>query len=167
MKQIGVQRSQDSLFNYATIGQASNPDKKVNSYVDSRPTPGKIFYRLFVLLSNNSYFFTVPTSLTLEPATLAGPTPTTPQAYSPSVFVYTNADGNVNISLAHAAVHQYSVRFFDADNHFLFEISNIHKSLLILDKTNFLRVGWYHYELYEDGKIKEKWKFYIPDTVDK
>lgn len=167
VKQIGVQRSRDSLFNYATIGQAPNPDKKVNGYVDSHPSPGKNFYRLFVLLSNNSYFFTVPTSLTLEPATLTGPAPTTPQAYSPSVFVYTNADGNVNISLAHAAAHQYSVRFFDADNHFLFEISNIHKSLLILDKTNFLRVGWYHYELYEDGKIKEKWKFYIPDTVDK
>lgn len=167
VKQIGVQRSQDSLFNYATIGHAENPDKKVNSFVDTRPHPGKNFYRLFVLLSNNSYFFTNPTSLSLEPSTLVGPSENVPQAFSPSVFVYTNADGNVNISLAQAGAHRYSVRFFDAENHFLFEISDIHKSLLILDKINFLRVGWYHYELYEDGKIKEKWKFYIADAVDK
>lgn len=167
VKQIGVQRSQDSLFNYATIGHAANPGKKVNSFVDSRPRPGKNFYRLFVLLSNNSYFFTNPTSLSLVPATLEGPPPNTPQAFSPSIFVYTNADGNVNISLTRAGQKKYSIRFFDGDNHFLFEIADIGKPLLILDKTNFMRAGWYHYELYEDGKIKEKWKFYISDAVEK
>jgi len=167
VRQIGVQRSQDSLFNYATIGHAGNPDKKVNSFVDAHPRPGKNFYRLFVLLSNNSYFFTNPTSLSLEPATLEGPPSSTPQAFSPSVFVYTNADGNVSISLANVGSKKYSIRFFDAEDHFLFEIAEVHKPLLILDKTNFMRAGWYHYELYEDGKVKEKWKFYISDAVDR
>lgn len=167
IRQIGIQRSQDSLFNFATIGHAEDPARKVNSFVDTRPMPGKNFYRLFVLLGNNSYFFTNPTSLSLEPATVAGPVGNAPQAYSPSVFVYTNADGNVNISLASAGKKKYDIRFFDQDNHFLFEISDIRQPLLILDKTNFMRAGWYHYELYEDGKIKEKWKFYISDAVDR
>lgn len=167
IKQIGVQRSRDSVFNYATIGHVSSPNKKVNEYVDARPMPGRNFYRLFILLKNNTYFFTNPASLSLQPSTLLGPRDGAPQAYSPSIFVYTNVDGNVSISLANARTKKYSIRFFDADNHFLFEVQDIQKPLLILDKSNFMQSGWYHYELLEDGKIKEKWKFYIADAVDK
>lgn len=167
IKQIGVQRSQDSLVNYSTIGHAADPDKKVNQFIDSHPQPGKNFYRLFVLFTNNSYFFTDAASLSLQPATLKGPSVSTPQVFTPSIFVYTNPDGNVNISLAQATTHRYDIRFFDEEGHFLFAIKDIHKPFLILDKSNFMRAGWYHYELYEDGKIKEKWKFYIADSVDK
>lgn len=166
IKQIGVQRSQDSLFNYATIGHVSQPDKKVNQFVDSRPRPGQNYYRLFILLTNNSYFFSIPANQSLEAATLQGAT-TSPQAFSPSVFVYTNPEGNVNISLAGAETKHYSIRFFDAQDQFLFALDDIHRPFMILDKSNFLRGGWYHYVLYEDQKVKEKWKFYVPLSAEK
>lgn len=167
IKQIGVQRSRDSLFNYATIGFVPSPDKKINEFVDRRPPAGKSFYRLFVLLTNNSYFFTDPAGESLEPATVEGPSSNTPQAFSPSVYLYINTDGNVNISLANAKDHHYEIRFFDSENNFLFDLRHIEKPLLILDKSNFLRAGWYHYELYDNDKLVEKWKFYIGDSVDK
>jgi hypothetical protein len=168
IKQIGVQRSQDSLFNYATIGHVANPDKKENMFVDSHPQAGKNYYRLFILFTNNSYFFSNPTSQILAPVTLETSLPSnTPQAFTPSVFVYTNAEGNVNISLAQAPAKHYHIRFFDAGNHFLFDLNNIRQPFLILDKSNFMRSGWFHFELFEDGKLKEKWKFYIADSADK
>jgi hypothetical protein len=168
IKQIGVQRSQDSLVNYATIGYAKNPGKKENEYVDAHAVAGKNYYRLFILMDNNAYFFSDPATISMKPVTLkTQPPPSVPQVFSPSIFVYTNADGNVNISLAGAPESHYDIRFFDSDDHFLFAIRDIRKPLLILDKSNFLRAGWYHYELYENGKIKEKWKFYIGDSVDK
>jgi hypothetical protein len=166
IKQIGVQRSQDSLFNYATIGHVSQPDKKVNQFVDNHPRPGRNYYRLFILLANNSYFFSVPANQSLEPATLLGAT-TSPEAFTPSVYVYTNPEGNVNISLAGADTKHYSIRFFDAQDHFLFALNDIQRPFLILDKSNFLRGGWYHYVLYEDQKVKEKWKFYVPVAAER
>lgn len=159
IKQIGVQWSQDSLYNYATIGYVSSPNKKINEYVDSKARAGKNYYRLFILFSNNSYFFSNPAAVSLEPSTLASNSPA--QAYQPSIYVYTNPDGNVNISLANAPQKRYDIRFYDAANHFLFSIRDIKKPFLILDKSNFLKSGWYNFELFEDGKVKEKWKFYI------
>lgn len=165
IKLIGIQRSRDSLTNYATIGHADEPNKKTNTYIDKKPFAGKNFYRLFIVLTNGSYFFSNPAGITLTPATLSTTNSNRPMAFQPSIFVYTNPDGNVNISLAHASSNQYSIRFYDAQDHFLFEVKDIKKPFLILDKSNFLRSGWYHYELYENGKIKEKWKFYIADPI--
>lgn len=167
IKQIGVQRSQDSLFNYSTIGFATDPNKKINQFVDKKAPGGKIFYRLFVLFTNNSYFFTDPSSQSLQPGMTTGTGNNNPLSFGPSVYVYTNADGNVNISLANAKQHHYEIRFFDSENNFLFDLRNIEKPLLILDKSNFLRSGWYHYELFDNDKLVEKWKFYIGDSVDK
>jgi len=31
-----------------------------------------------------------------------------------------------------------------------------------LDKANFLHAGWFRFELYENGQLKEKHRFYIP-----
>lgn len=168
IRQIGVQRSRDSVVNYATIGYAKDPNKKENEYIDAHAQPGKNYYRLFILMDNNSYFFSDAATISMKPVTLkTQPAPNVPQVFSPSIFVYTNPDGNVNISLADAAQNHYDIRFFDADDHFLFAIRDISQPLLIVDKSNFMRAGWYHYELYENGKIKEKWKFYIGDSVDK
>lgn len=165
IKQIGVQRSQDSIYNYATIGHVSQPNKKVNEYIDTKAPAGKNYYRLFILLSNNSYFFSNPSIVTLQPATLQDSPKTAirNQAFQPSIYVYTNADGNVNISLAHAPAEKYDIRFYDDKDHFLFSLKDIKKPFLILDKSNFLQAGWYHFELFENGKVREKWKFYIGD----
>lgn len=82
--------------------------------------------------------------------------------YRPSQYVYTERDGNITISLAEAAKKQYSIKFFEENETELFEIRHVKDELLTLDKSNFLHAGWFWFELYEEGKLKEKHRFYIP-----
>lgn len=84
------------------------------------------------------------------------------EVFKPSKFIYTEKDGNVTISLPNTTIHHYSVKFFDEKSAPLFDISEVKESSLLIDKVNFLRSGWYKFELYEDGKLKEKHKFFIP-----
>ena len=85
------------------------------------------------------------------------------EVYKPSKYIYTEKDGNVTINLASAGpAHHYSIKFFEDDNSPLFEIAEVKEPLLLIDKVNFLHSGWFKFELYEDGKLKEKHKFYIP-----
>lgn len=84
------------------------------------------------------------------------------EVYKPSIYVFTEKDGNITISLPDVSNKHYSVKFFDEKLNPLFDIPKIKESPLILDKVNFLRSGWYRFELYEDGKLKEKNKFFIP-----
>lgn len=85
-----------------------------------------------------------------------------PVVYKPSRFVYTEKDGNIAINLPEAGAKKYAVKFFDEEENPLFEIKEVKESAVTLDKANFLRAGWFRFELYEDGKLKEKHKFFIP-----
>jgi hypothetical protein len=82
--------------------------------------------------------------------------------YRPSQYVYTERDGNIAISLADAPKKQYSIKFFEENETELFEIKQVKDAFLTLDKSNFLHSGWFWFELYEEGKLKEKHRFYIP-----
>jgi hypothetical protein len=84
------------------------------------------------------------------------------EVYKVSAFVFTSKDGNVSISLPEATRKKYSVRFFEQDSSPLLEIKEIKESLLIVDKTNFIHAGWFRFELYEDGRLKEKNRLFIP-----
>jgi hypothetical protein len=84
------------------------------------------------------------------------------EVFKPSKFIYTERDGNVTIYLPDVAIHRYSVKFFDEKSSPLFDITEVKETSLLIDKVNFMRSGWYKFELYEDGKLKEKHKFYIP-----
>ena len=84
------------------------------------------------------------------------------EVYKPSIYVFTEKDGNINISLPDVANKHYSIKFFDDKNEPLFEIIRVKESPLLLDKSNFLHAGWFKFELYEEGKLKEKHKFMIP-----
>jgi hypothetical protein len=85
-----------------------------------------------------------------------------PVVYKPSKFVYTEKDGNIAIVLPEAGTKKYAVKFFDEEENPLFEIKEVKEPAVTLDKTNFMRAGWFRFELYEDGKLKEKHKFFIP-----
>lgn len=82
--------------------------------------------------------------------------------YKVSPYVFTAKDGNVNIALADWAKKKYSVQFFEEDHTPLLEIKTIKDPLLIIDKTNFLHSGWFRFELYEDGHLRERNKLFIP-----
>jgi hypothetical protein len=84
------------------------------------------------------------------------------EVYKPSRFVYTAKDGNVAIALPDAKNKHYAVKFFDEDATPLFEIKQVKETTVLLDKVNFMHSGWFRFELYEDGKLKEKHKLFIP-----
>ena len=84
------------------------------------------------------------------------------EVFKPSRYVYTEKDGNISVSLPSAGLHHYSIKFFDEKSIPLFDIMEVKETPLLIDKVNFLRSGWYKFELYEDGKLKEKHKFFIP-----
>lgn len=98
--------------------------------------------------------------------TAATPTAVTiknrPTGFTPSLYVYTNRDGYVRITLPDdEKPKKYSIKFFNADETFLFELKEIKTKKIKLDKTNFYHAGWFKFELYEDGKLLEKHKFYL------
>ncbi len=84
------------------------------------------------------------------------------EVYKPSRYVYTEKDGNVTISLPDVGKKSYSVKFFEEDNSPVFEIKQVKETPTIVDKVNFLHAGWFRFELYENGEIKEKHRLYIP-----
>ena len=88
--------------------------------------------------------------------------PETRPVYTPSVFVFSNQQGDVEIALPESKVHNFSLKFYSEDGKPLFAMNKIRDSHLTMDKSNFIKAGWVQFELYEDGKIKEKHKLYIP-----
>ena len=83
------------------------------------------------------------------------------EVYKPSLFVFSGKDGNVTISLPNVTEKKYHLKFFEEDSTPIFEIKEVKDSPLTLDKTNFIHGGWFRFELYENGQLKEKHKFYI------
>ena len=188
IKQISIQRSFDSLKNYKTILTVPDATTRQNGYVDTKATNDHMFYRLFILLDKGVYFFSdakkpVPDSLhkagynngisiVVNPDSSNMQLPVIvknkPAGFIPSLHVYTARDGYVRINLpddenlrAGKAEKKYSIKFFEDDETFLFELKDIKERAFRIDKTDFYHAGWFRFELYEDGKLIEKHKFYL------
>lgn len=178
---INIQRSLDSTKRFTTIGSVLNPMNRENGFVDNKFPGGKVFYRVFVAFEGGNYLFSpssqpildtgksVPTLVLKEEMEDVKPElkheagkPAIPLLFVPSKLVYTGKDNNVIISLSNAASRKFSIRFFDDKDQPLFELPSIREPYLILDKVNFLRSGWFHYHLYDNEILMEKYKFYIP-----
>lgn len=83
-------------------------------------------------------------------------------SFIPSLYVYTGRDGYVFIRLPdEEKPKKYSIKFFDADQNFLFELKEIKEKEFKIDKSNFYHAGWFRFELYEEEKLFEKHKFYL------
>jgi len=80
----------------------------------------------------------------------------------PVYRIVANKDGLVRISLADVANKKYSIKFYEDDDTFLFELKEIKESSLMLEKSNFYHSGWFKSELYENEKLVEKNRFFIP-----
>jgi len=79
-----------------------------------------------------------------------------------SQYIYTDRDGYINIIVPNISQKKYHVKFFEENGSHLFDINNVKESPLILDKANFIHSGWFLFELYEDNKLKEKNRFFLP-----
>lgn len=84
------------------------------------------------------------------------------EIYKVSPYIFTGRYGNVHVTLPEPAKKHYAVKFFDENNKFLFELSEIRDPSLIVDKTNFHHSGWFRFELYDGDQLKEKNKLFIP-----
>lgn len=163
---INIQRSADSIRNFSTIGSVLNPLNEENGFVDAKVNGGHFFYRVFVAFEGGTYIFSnsyrpVKDSvvITEEPKEIKT---TTPSGFVPSKFVYTGRDNNVILHLPGAENRKLSIRFFDSNDKTVLKINHIPESYLIIEKVNFVRSGWYYYELFDNEILIEKYKLYIP-----
>ncbi|MGI8952835.1 MAG: hypothetical protein ACR2FN_14775 [Chitinophagaceae bacterium] len=81
--------------------------------------------------------------------------------FIPSMYVYTDRSGYININVPDAKQKNYSLIFFDSDYKELFTIKHLDYSQLILDKADFVHGGWFLFELYEGNKLKERNRFFL------
>jgi hypothetical protein len=163
---INLQRSYDSLKNFRTIGTVLNVKAAVNGLADTREFYSPQYYRLFISFEGGNYIFTEshrpgPDTLNAIPViqNIQQPVKTW---FVPSSHVYTGKDNNVIISLPDNARKNYSLKFYEENGTFLFELKKIPESYLTLDKVNFLHSGLFNFELYDNRIIIEKHKLYIP-----
>lgn len=82
--------------------------------------------------------------------------------YLASKYVFTEKYGNVMIMLPDAERKKYSVSFFEENKKPVFDIKEIKSTSLVVDKTNFVHSGWFWFELFENGELLERHKFFIP-----
>ena len=163
---INLQRSPDSLKNFRTVGSVLNVKAAVNGLADTKEFFTPQYYRLFISFEGGNYIFTDshrpgPDTLNTLPViqNIQQPVKTW---FIPSNHVYTGKDNNVIISLPDNSKKKYSIKFYEENGTFLFELKKIPESYLTLDKVNFTHSGLFNFELYDNRIIIEKHKIYIP-----
>lgn len=85
-----------------------------------------------------------------------------PFAAKTSQYIFTNKDGYIVIKLDDFDKKKYQVTLMDEDENPVIELKTVKEPMIILDKTNFYRGGWYKFTLKENSRIKEKGKVYLP-----
>ena len=176
---LNIQRSYDSLKNYKTVGSVLSAQSRENGYADANAPYNKMYYRIFIAFEGGSYVYSKimrPIKDTSSKNNVATnqfrwlynsdtgfvQKPVKPLIPSyPSSNIFTAKDNHLVINLFDATTKNYSVKFFDEAYNFLFEIKRVKENLLIIEKVNFVRTGWFNFELYESGELIEKNKFQI------
>jgi hypothetical protein len=181
VRQISIQRSFDSLTGFKSILTVADPTTPENGYVDTKAANDHMFYRIYIMLDKGFFMFSdtkrpvfdstrrsdFTTRIDKFPARDTVNSPSLhkkngPNAFVPSLYVYTHRDGYVRISLPDdEKPKKYTVKFFKDDNTFLFELKEIREKDFRIDKSNFYRAGWFRFELYEDDQLIERHKFYL------
>ena len=188
VRQISIQRSFDSTKNFKSILTVADPSIPENGYVDTKANNDHMFYRLYIMLDKGVYLFSdakkpvldtlikknavitdIPgmvVPVIISDSILIGPVNSNnrPKAelFIPSKRIFTFKDGNVRILLPDETDNKYNIRFFSLENELLFELKEVKERDFKIDKTNFYHAGWFKFELYENGELLEKNKFYIP-----
>lgn len=188
VKQISIQRSTDSLKNFKTLLTVPDPTVPQNGYADTKAPDNNMFYRLYIQRDKGVFLFSASMrpvwdtvvkremlsteklnlNLPVIPNGNGGSTPAIsntvavkPDLWTASKFVYTFKDGYIRISLPEDE-KKYSIKFFTEEGKPLFELKDIKDRTFKIDKANFYHSGWFKFELYEDGELKEKNKFFLP-----
>jgi hypothetical protein len=164
---INIQRSFDSTRNFTTIGSVLDVNNKKNGFIDSKPLSLTMFYRIFLSFEGGTYLFT-KSSRPVKDTAKALPDfkefqqSTVNTWFVPSKLVYTGKDNNVIIALPDAGKKKYSIKFFEENGAFIFELNKITEPYLTLEKVNFMHSGIFDFEIFENGVLIEKHKVYVP-----
>ncbi len=105
--------------------------------------------------------FTKDTLLQLDNEIIIWNPYTPPPAWKPSLNIFSNTKGNVDLYFKDYKTKKYKVIFYDANNKEIFKLKQISYAKLTLDKANFIKAGWYYFELFENDALIEKNKFYV------
>lgn len=174
IKAISIQRSYDSSKGFTSLFTVTNPNLPANGFLDESTYYPKMFYRLFITFDSGAYVFTAAKQPEIDAdfnylnavkqilREKGINTYSEEKAKQLSSYIYTGRDNNVVINLPNFKPNKYLIKIFDEHDQSLFELKNIKEGYLIIDKANFLRGGWYNFEIYDEGKFMEKNKFYIP-----
>ena len=163
---INIQRSFDSTKNFTTIGSVLDVKNRKNGFVDPKPPNFNMFYRVFLSFEGGTYLFTTATRPVLDTSKAIPSLKDLQQStvvtwFVPSKRVYTGNDNNVVVNLPDANKKKYVIKFFDENGVPIFELNKIPETYLTIEKVNFLHAGTFNFEVYEDGVMIEKHKFYI------
>jgi len=85
--------------------------------------------------------------------------------FTPSGLIFTNNEGNLIIALPDAQRKKFTLSVYKEDGTPMFHMKNIKEPQLLIDRSNFLHSGWFKYDLYEDERLREQNRFFIPPEV--
>lgn len=155
----------------------SNADRPVKEISDDtingiKSAADEIRYPWEMAPADDSITLMIPAPSPVQAKTITTRTPQNPGAIItppvikneityPSQRIYTTRDNNIAIVLKDAPSKRYTAKFFDENNKLLFELTKLTDEYLIVEKVNFLRSGWFRFEIYDNGVIVEKNKFFI------
>jgi len=184
IKSIAVQRSNDSVFNFTTIGYVKGLKKGPQAFIDGHPNPGANWYRLYIVFSSDLTWYSnrvklivdsaqlmkkgvlppndslqkmVPT-LTLGNGAVPDPSEINAYTYIRSQYVFTNPfTGHVNVELPDSEDKKsaFSLTFFDDKNKQVLEVPKIQAPNVVIDKRNFQRKGIYKFEMKKNRDLLE------------
>lgn len=83
------------------------------------------------------------------------------EVYKPSKLIFLDKNGLLHLEMPDPSRKNYLVKFYEEDRSFLFEIKSIRDPMLLLEKSNFGHAGWFLFEVFEDGKLIEKNRFFL------
>jgi hypothetical protein len=84
-----------------------------------------------------------------------------PYIFRTSNYVYPDREGYIILNLPDALTKKYDLIITEENDEPVFDIKHVKATYLTLDKADFYHSGWYKFELWEDGRLKEKNKFYL------
>ncbi len=154
-QQLSVQRSTDSI-QFKTILHAQTPNRYDNGFVDKAPAERPLYYRIYYVLDGGNFYFS--TIQTIKPNKESIPSTS---VWKPSRFVFCTGKGTPTILLPDARKHLYRLVFKEENGSTIFEINTLKETTTYLDKANFVHSGWFLFDLYEDGNLKEQGKILL------
>jgi len=81
--------------------------------------------------------------------------------WKPSPYLFTNESGYTILKVPEILKHHYKIVFKEENGTEIYTLNSIKEDYLLVEKSNFPHAGWFYYEMYQDGKLFDKNKFFI------